>query len=71
MKKISIVSLLLILCMSASVCASGISYPAMQYVVGAGILNGKTTSTLNPKEDTTRAEIAVILERFIEKAKKI
>ena len=39
--------------------------PAMQYVVGAGIINGKTTSTLNQKDSTTRAEIAVMVERFI------
>jgi hypothetical protein len=39
--------------------------PAIQYMVGAGIMNGKTDSTLNPKDNTTRAEIAVMLERFI------
>lgn len=39
--------------------------PAMQYVCGAGIIKGKTQSTLNPLENTTRAEIAVMLERFI------
>ena len=38
----------------------------MKYVVGAGILNGKTLSTLNPKDYATRAEIATILHRFIE-----
>ena len=43
--------------------------PAMQYVVGAGIINGKTISTLNSKDNATRAEIAVILHRFIEKVK--
>ena len=41
--------------------------PAMQYAVGSGIIVGKTKSTLNPKDNVTRAEIAVILERFIEK----
>jgi len=40
--------------------------PAMQYAVGSGIISGKTISTLNPKDNTTRAEIAVILERFIQ-----
>ena len=44
--------------------------PAMQYAIGAGIINGKTISTVNPKDNATRAEIAVILERFIEKTKK-
>ena len=43
--------------------------PAMQYVIGKGIINGKTTSTLNPKDNTTRAEISVILYRFVEKSK--
>lgn len=39
---------------------------AMQYTAGAGIINGKTESTLNPKDNATRAEIAAILQRFIE-----
>ena len=43
--------------------------PAMQYVIGAGIINGKTSSTVNPKDNATRAEIAVIIHRLIEKAK--
>ena len=34
-------------------------------------INGKTATTLNPADNTTRAEIAVILHRFIEKTKKI
>ena len=45
--------------------------PAMQYVIGAGIIGGKTISTVNPKDNATRAEIAVILHRFIEKVMKI
>jgi len=45
--------------------------PAMQYVVGLGIINGKTSSTINPEDNATRAEIAVIIHRFIEKVKKI
>ena len=40
--------------------------PAMQYAVGSGLLKGKTESTLNPKDNTTRAEIAAILHRFFE-----
>ena len=40
--------------------------PAMQYVVGLGVINGKSISTLNPKDTATRAEIAAILQRFIE-----
>lgn len=37
---------------------------AMQYAAGSGLINGKTESTINPKDYTTRAEVAVILERF-------
>lgn len=39
---------------------------AMQYAVGSGLMKGKTDATLNPKDFATRAEIAAILERFIE-----
>lgn len=39
---------------------------ALQYAVGSGLMKGKTESTLNPKDFTTRVEIAVILQRFIE-----
>ena len=45
--------------------------PAMQYAVGLGIIVGKSNTTLNPKDNATRAEIAVILHRFIEKTKEI
>jgi len=38
----------------------------MQYVAGAGLMKGKTESTLNPRDNTTRAEIATILMRFCE-----
>ncbi len=39
---------------------------SMQYAAGSGILRGKTVSTINPKDNATRAEIAAILHRFIE-----
>lgn len=42
---------------------------SMQYVVGSGLINGKTNSTLNPQDNATRAEIAAILHRFIENNK--
>ena len=45
---------------------SGYATKAMQYAVGAGYINGKTSTTLNPKDNATRAEIATILQRFIE-----
>ena len=40
--------------------------PAIQYAVGSGLMFGKTESTINPKDFATRAEIAAILQRFIE-----
>ena len=39
---------------------------SVQYAVGSGLMKGKTETTLNPKDNATRAEIAVILNRFIE-----
>ncbi|MBQ6698223.1 MAG: S-layer homology domain-containing protein, partial [Oscillospiraceae bacterium] len=39
--------------------------PSMQYACGSGLMKGKTTSTLNPLDNATRAEIAAILHRFI------
>ncbi|MDY5627020.1 MAG: S-layer homology domain-containing protein, partial [Clostridia bacterium] len=39
---------------------------AIQYVVGAGLMKGKTETTINPLDNATRAEIAAILQRFIE-----
>ena len=39
---------------------------AMQYACGRGLIKGKSESTLNPKDNATRAEIAAILHRFIE-----
>lgn len=42
---------------------------AMQYCVGSGLMKGKTPTTLNPKDNATRAEIAAILQRMIENNK--
>ena len=39
---------------------------SVQYVVGSGLMKGKTESTINPKDFATRAEIAAILQRFLE-----
>ena len=39
---------------------------SVQYAVGAGLMTGKTDTTINPKDNATRAEIAAILQRFIE-----
>ena len=38
---------------------------SMQYMVGSGLIKGKTDTTLNPSDNATRAEIAAILQRFI------
>lgn len=39
---------------------------AMQYAFGSVLMKGKTETTLNPIYFATRAEIAAILQRFIE-----
>ena len=39
---------------------------AMNWAVGKGIITGKSESTLNPKDNATRAEIAAMLYKFIE-----
>lgn len=39
----------------------------MQWAVGAGIIQGKPGNVLDPKGIATRAEIAVMLSRFIQK----
>jgi len=38
---------------------------AMQFMVDNGCLKGKSTTTLNPRDTATRAEIAAILVRFL------
>lgn len=39
---------------------------AMQYAVGSQLLKGRTETILNPADNATRAEIAAILQRFID-----
>ena len=39
---------------------------AIKYAVGTGLMKGKTETTLNVKENVTRAEISAILHRFFE-----
>ena len=39
---------------------------SVQWALGSGLIKGKTTTTLNPKDNATRAETAAILHRFIE-----
>lgn len=38
----------------------------VRWAVGSGLINGRDESSLSPKENATRAEIAAILHRFIE-----
>ena len=38
--------------------------PALQWACGAGIINGRTATTLAPKGTATRAEVATMLMRF-------
>ena len=47
-------------------CISEYAIASMQYAVGSGLMKGKTESTINPLDNATRAEIAAILQRFIE-----
>ena len=42
--------------------------PAMQWAVGAGIINGTSADTLTPQGRATRAQAAVMLMRFCEEA---
>ena len=39
----------------------------MQWVVGSGLVKGKSGNLLDPQGTATRAEIAAMLHRFIEK----
>ena len=40
--------------------------PAVQWAVGAGIINGTTATTLSPKGSATRGQVAAILHRYCE-----
>ena len=44
--------------------------PAMQWAVGAGVINGTTASTLSPSGDASRAQAANILYRFLSTCQK-
>ncbi len=41
--------------------------PSFKWAVGAGVIEGKSETTLCPKDDTTRAEAAAILTRLVKK----
>ncbi|MCC8048492.1 MAG: S-layer homology domain-containing protein, partial [Oscillospiraceae bacterium] len=40
--------------------------PALQWAVGAGLINGTSDSTLSPQGSATRAQSAAILARFVQ-----
>lgn len=40
--------------------------PAIQWMAGSGLMNGKTQATINPKDYSTRAQVATILMRYLE-----
>ncbi|MBE6700397.1 MAG: hypothetical protein E7582_00700 [Ruminococcaceae bacterium] len=42
---------------------------AMNWAVDKGIMKGKSATTINPKDNATRAEIAAIFQRFVENIK--
>ena len=44
--------------------------PAMQWAVGAGIISGTSESTLGPRGNASRAQVAVILTRYCENVAK-
>lgn len=43
------------------------SKEAMQWAVSTGLLKGNTTNRISPKHHATRAEVACIMKRFLEK----
>ena len=43
---------------------------AMRWAVSAGLINGRTATTLAPQGNATRAEVASILMRFMQKYTK-
>lgn len=44
--------------------------PAMQWAVGAGIISGTSESTLGPRGNASRSQVAVILTRYCENVAK-
>lgn len=49
---------------------SGYAAEAMKWALGSGLISGKGNGILDPKGKATRAEVAAILMRFTDKAKK-
>ena len=55
---------------SDSASVSSYATDSMTWTVGAGIINGRTGTTLVPQGTATRAEVATIIQRFIQKTGK-
>ena len=60
-----------ILSYSDAATVSAFAVPAMQWAAGSGLVSGRTSETLNPKDTATRAEIATIIMRYCEMAAEI
>ena len=60
-----------ILSYSDAAAVSAFAVPAMQWAVGSGIVSGRTSETINPKDTATRAEIATIIMRYREMTAEI
>lgn len=45
---------------------AGYAVSAMQWATGAGVVYGTTDTTLSPKNNATRAQIATIFQRYCE-----
>lgn len=58
-----------ILSYSDSLKISDWAYPALQWALGAGIINGTSSDTLSPSGTATRCEAAAVITRFMEKTK--
>ena len=43
---------------------------ALQWAVGSGLIGGRTASTLDPKANATRAEVATVIWRYAAKVAK-
>lgn len=46
---------------------SGWAVDAIEWTVGAGLITGKDTGILDPQGNATRAQVAAILQRFVER----
>lgn len=50
---------------SDAAAVSSYAVDSMRWCVGAGLINGTTTTTLSPKGTATRAQVAAMVQRFV------